>query len=173
MARPAVVARTAVSLQCVFGGCVRQGNRLHYKVPCYQTADQSGLVIYRRADGRAWNGDFDCFVRDQRVYAGLSEDDIVGLGRFCGWPIRAALDDHGYAEWVRSVRAPSGQLAGVQALLLARDRRFNARVAWRRALWHARFFLALWWAAEQRAIASGRFAAPDVGAFWRDLGSVM
>ena len=167
--RPDLVAKTAVSLQRVFAGSVRPDDRLHYKVPRFHSGDVADVVIYDGRDGCALNGDFDRFVEDTHVYASLTEDDIMAFGRYLGHPVRSALDDHGYAEWVRSVRAPSGQLAGVQALLLARDRRFNARVAWRRAMWHVRLFLALWWVAEQRAVALGRYAAPDVVTFSADM----
>ena len=164
-----LIAKTAISMQRIFAGSVRPCDRLHYKVPIYHSGDVADVVIYEGRDGCALNGDFDRFVEDTRVYASLAEDDIMAFGRYLGQPIRSALDDHGYAELVRSVRAPSGQLAGVQALLLARDRRFNARVAWRRAMWHVRLFLALWWAAEQRAVALGRYAAPDVVTFSADM----
>ena len=167
--RPELVAKTAVSLQRVFAGSVRPGDRLHYKVPRFQLGDAVDVVIYEGRDGCALNGDFDRFAADTRVFARLAEDDMMGSGRYLGQPIRSALDDHGYAEWVRSVRAPSGQLAGVQALLLARDRRFNARVAWRRAMWHVRLFLTLWWASEQHAVAHGRYSIPDIAKFHADM----
>ena len=170
MVRPDLIARTHVSMQQVFTGSVRPEDRLHYKVPSYCSAEYThihteDIKIYRGKNGSALNGDLDRFVEDRAMHQCLSESDCVGFGRFIGQPIHVALDDHGYAEWIRSVRAPSGQLAGVQALLFVRDRRFNARVAWRRALWHARLFLALWWASEQQAIARGRYAAPDTVAF--------
>ena len=148
---------------------MRPDDRLHYKVPRFHSGDAANVVIYKGRDGCALNGDFDRFVEDTHVYASLAEDDVMGFGRYLGQPIRSALEDHGYAEWVRSVRAPSGQLAGVQALLLARDRRFNARVAWRRAMWHVRLFLTLWWASEQHVIAHGRYSTPDTALFHADM----
>ena len=167
--RPDLIAKTTISLQCVFAGSVRPGDRLHYKVPRFHSGDATDIVIYQDVNGCALNGDFDRFVADARIYTSLTEDDMIAFGRYVGQSIRSALDDHGYAEWVRSVRAPSGQLAGVQALLLARDRRFNACVAWRRAMWHVRLFLTLWWAAEQRAVAHGRYSTPDIAVFHADM----